>query len=59
MNKNIEMILVKTATGYSVSNKTDYTIDFFDDTDDGRKRLLTFLANNLLNEEVIGGRKYN
>lgn len=56
--KEIKITLVKTKDGVQLSNDTLKSIDLFDDSDDGRKKLIQSLIDQFLNAEVLGGRKY-
>lgn len=56
--KEIRLQLIKTSSGYSIADKTNNTISFFEDDDIGRKAMVNFLIEELLNKEVENGRKY-
>lgn len=56
--KELKIELTKTANGYMISNQDENSVDLFDDTDTGRKLLVQFLVNNVLNVEIEGGTKY-
>ncbi len=58
MKKQIKITINKTSSGYVVSNFEESKIDYFNDDDEGRQQLIKFLANDLLNAEVEGGRLY-
>ena len=52
MKPLVHIEIVKTNNGYSVVNKlTKDSVDLFPKTDEGQKRLVQFLCDNLLNKE--------
>lgn len=62
MKKNKETVnieIVKTANGYSITDKENSRIDFFEDDDEGRRSVVNYLILNVLNKELKDGRKYN
>lgn len=62
MSKKINTVsveIVKTANGYSITDRQKNTVDFFEDTDEGRRSVVNYLILNVLNKELEGGRKYN
>jgi hypothetical protein len=63
MNKNkekpVQVEIVKTANGYSIADKENNRIDFFEDDDEGRRAVVNYLILNVLNKELPNGRKYN
>jgi hypothetical protein len=58
MNKNIEIVLTKDQYGVTASNKTKGVIDYFDDSDEGRKAFVQFMISEFINQEVENGAKY-
>lgn len=56
--KNITLTVKKTETGYTAYTESKDSLSFFTDDDQGRKMLIQYLVDELLNKEVQGGVKY-
>lgn len=58
MVNKIKLEIDKESESYSVTNREESNIAFFEDDDAGRKQLIQYLVDELLNKEVKNGRTY-
>ena len=58
MSNKIKLEIEKTEETYIVADRDNNTISYYSDDDGGRKALIQYLVDNLLNKEITGGRKY-
>jgi len=56
--KQINIELIKDASGITAVNHDFGTVDYFDDSTESRKEFVQYLVDQFINVEVEGGYKY-
>ena len=56
--KQLEIVLTKDEYGVTATNEVSGTVDYFDDSDDGRRSFIEYMLSEFINREVEGGRSY-